>query len=53
MLDPSKLPHFLIASLILLLTPGPTVLYIIARSVAQGRADAGRKQGGLPPSFAV
>lgn len=33
----SKLPLFMIASLILLLTPGPAVLYIIARSVDQGR----------------
>ncbi len=38
MLDPAKLPLFLLASLILLLTPGPAVLYIIARSVDQGRA---------------
>ena len=38
MLDPTKLPLFLVASLILLLTPGPAVLYIIARSVDQGRA---------------
>ncbi|MEK7784111.1 MAG: LysE family transporter, partial [Chloroflexota bacterium] len=37
MLEPTKLPLFLIASLILLLTPGPAVLYIIARSVDQGR----------------
>ena len=37
MLDPAKLPLFLLASLILLLTPGPAVLYIIARSVDQGR----------------
>jgi threonine/homoserine/homoserine lactone efflux protein len=28
---------FVIASLVLLLTPGPAVLYIVARSVAQGR----------------
>jgi len=38
MLDPSKLPLFFIASLILLITPGPAVMYIIARSVDQGRA---------------
>ncbi len=44
MLDPAKLPLFLLASLILLLTPGPAVLYIIARSVDQGRADAGRNR---------
>ena len=35
--DPSKLPVFLLASLVLLLTPGPAVLYIITRSVDQGR----------------
>jgi threonine/homoserine/homoserine lactone efflux protein len=28
---------FVVASLVLLLTPGPAVLYIVARSVAQGR----------------
>jgi threonine/homoserine/homoserine lactone efflux protein len=32
------LPLFLLASLVLLLTPGPAVLYIVARSVDQGRA---------------
>ena len=37
MLDASKLPLFFIASLILLITPGPAVMYIIARSVDQGR----------------
>ncbi len=31
------LPVFLLAALLLLLTPGPAVLYIIARSVDQGR----------------
>lgn len=31
------LPLFLIAALILLLTPGPAVLYIVARSMDQGR----------------
>jgi threonine/homoserine/homoserine lactone efflux protein len=33
----SNLPVFLLAVLILLLTPGPAVLYIIARSMDQGR----------------
>lgn len=37
MLDISHLPIFLLAALILLLTPGPAVLYIIARSLDQGR----------------
>ncbi len=32
-----NLPVFLLAALILLLTPGPAVLYIVARSVDQGR----------------
>jgi threonine/homoserine/homoserine lactone efflux protein len=33
----THLPLFLLASAVLLLTPGPAVLYIITRSVAQGR----------------
>lgn len=37
MLNIEKLPLFVFASIILLLTPGPAVLYIIARSVDQGR----------------
>jgi threonine/homoserine/homoserine lactone efflux protein len=32
-----RLPLFIFASIVLLLTPGPAVLYIIARSVDQGR----------------
>ena len=37
LLDYSKLYLFLPATLVLLLTPGPAVLYIIARSLDQGR----------------
>ena len=37
MFDLSNLPIFLLAALILLLTPGPAVLYIVARSLDQGR----------------
>ena len=37
MFELSSLPLFMAASLVLLLTPGPAVLYIIARSVDQGR----------------
>ncbi len=37
MLDPSRLAVFVAASLVLLLTPGPAVLYIVARSIDQGR----------------
>jgi threonine/homoserine/homoserine lactone efflux protein len=35
--DPSSLAVFLVAALALLLIPGPAVLYIVARSVDQGR----------------
>jgi threonine/homoserine/homoserine lactone efflux protein len=37
MLDTTRLSLFLITALIILITPGPAVLYIIARSVDQGR----------------
>ncbi len=37
MLDPAMLGVFVVASVALLLTPGPAVLYIVARSVEQGR----------------
>ncbi len=35
--EPSRLYLFLVASAALLLMPGPAVLYIVARSVSQGR----------------
>lgn len=35
--DLTHLPLFIFASVVLLLTPGPAVLYIVARSVDQGR----------------
>jgi len=37
MFDPTQLSLFILASVVLLITPGPAVLYIIARSVDQGR----------------
>jgi threonine/homoserine/homoserine lactone efflux protein len=37
MIEPSKLYLFLSAALVLLLIPGPAVLYITARSASQGR----------------
>lgn len=37
MLEFSKLSLFILAAIILLLTPGPAVLYIVARSLDQGR----------------
>jgi len=36
-IDFANLPIFLLAALILLLTPGPAVLYIVMRSLDQGR----------------
>lgn len=36
-LDPSALAAFVAASLALLITPGPAVLYVVARSIDQGR----------------
>src|SRR5687768_4985326 len=36
--DPTLWGLFVVASVVLLLTPGPAVLYIVARSVGQGRA---------------
>jgi threonine/homoserine/homoserine lactone efflux protein len=37
MMDATKLTLFLITAFVILITPGPAVLYIIARSVDQGR----------------
>src|SRR5437763_15975242 len=36
--DPALWGLFVVASVVLLLTPGPAVLFIVARSVQQGRA---------------
>jgi threonine/homoserine/homoserine lactone efflux protein len=36
--DVATLPLFIGASIVLLLTPGPAVLYVVTRSVEQGRA---------------
>lgn len=37
MLDSTRLALFLVTAFVILITPGPAVLYIIARSVDQGR----------------
>ena len=37
MLDPARLGLFVAAALILIVTPGPAVIYIVTRSVSQGR----------------
>ena len=36
--DAHVLGLFIAATIVLLITPGPAVLYIVARSIAQGRA---------------
>ncbi|MGO4570335.1 LysE family translocator [Microvirga sp. 2TAF3] len=36
--DPTLWGVFIVASVVLLLTPGPAVIYIVARSIEQGRA---------------
>ena len=35
--DPSRLAVFVVAALVLLVVPGPAVLYVVARSIHQGR----------------
>jgi threonine/homoserine/homoserine lactone efflux protein len=37
---PSRLPEYLIAAMVIILAPGPSVLYVIARAIAWGRATA-------------
>ena len=37
MLDPARLAVFLATAFVILITPGPAVLYIVARSIDQGR----------------
>jgi threonine/homoserine/homoserine lactone efflux protein len=37
---PTRLPEYLIAAMIIILAPGPSVLFVIARAIAWGRAIA-------------
>mgnify|MGYP002628472809 CR=1 FL=1 len=37
---PSRLPEYCIAAVIIILAPGPSVLFVIARAIAWGRATA-------------
>src|SRR5262245_49723572 len=51
--DLASLAVFFVAALVLLLTPGPAVLYIVARSIDQGRrAGLGSVLGGQPGTVA-
>jgi len=38
MIDTNNLGRFLAAAVVLTITPGPAVLYLVTRSVSQGRA---------------
>ena len=40
MVIPSRLPEYLIAAMVIILAPGPSVLFIIARAIAWGRKIA-------------
>ena len=40
MIFPSRYPEYLIASILIILAPGPSVLFAIARAIAWGRATA-------------
>lgn len=40
MVIPSRLPEYIIAAMIIILAPGPSVLFIIARAIAWGRRVA-------------
>ena len=37
MIDPSRFAVFAVAAMVLLLVPGPAVVYIVAQSIHQGR----------------
>jgi threonine/homoserine/homoserine lactone efflux protein len=55
---PSRYPEYLIAAMIIILAPGPSVLFIIARAIAWGRATAvataaGNVTGAFTLSLAV
>jgi len=47
MLDTGSLTIFITAGLLLNITPGPDVLYIVGRSIGQGRAAGVSKQSAL------
>lgn len=40
MIIPSRLPEYLVAAMIIIMAPGPSVLFVIARAIAWGRKTA-------------
>ena len=53
MFDPKALLTFILAAYILIVVPGPAVLYVVARSIEQGKAGCdgltGSIQGPMRP----
>jgi threonine/homoserine/homoserine lactone efflux protein len=40
MIIPSRFPEYIVAAMVIILAPGPSVLFVIARAIAWGRATA-------------
>ena len=40
MIIPSRLPEYIVAAMVIILAPGPSVLFVVARAIAWGRATA-------------
>ena len=40
MIIPSRLPEYFVAAMVIILAPGPSVLFVIARAIAWGRKTA-------------
>ena len=40
MIVPSRLPEYIVAAMVIILAPGPSVLFVIARAIAWGRKTA-------------
>jgi len=40
MLIPTRFPEYIVAAMVIILAPGPSVLFVIARAIAWGRATA-------------
>lgn len=46
MLIPTRFPEYLVAAIVIVLAPGPSVLFVIARAISWGRATAVATVGG-------
>jgi len=46
MVIPSRLPEYIVAAMVIILAPGPSVLFVIARAIAWGRKTAVFTVGG-------